>query len=104
MEKRITVLVEAQMARFLEEACQKPPADCGRDETLFDHEVRVGDGVRAVLQVVAPNSPEETAWAQCVLFDDDGYEIGVSEVGDSLLGEWTMEAHGDTYVINVVSA
>lgn len=106
MTRETVMTVATSLASQLENFFLTPPADCGRDEVLFDQEVLFDDGVRAAVQVIAPNSPEdgETAWSQCVLFDKSGRELSVSEPGDSLLGPFHMDYFGDTYIVNVVAA
>ena len=106
MIREITMTVPASHAATLEGFLRTPPADCGRDEVLFDQEAAFSDGVRAVIQVIAPNSPEDgdTAWSQCVLFDPRGREISVSEPGDALIGPFHMDYFDDTYIVNVVAA
>jgi len=105
MIREITMKVPALHAVTLEDFLRSPPSDCGRDEVLFDKEVIFSDGVRAAVQVIAPNSPEDgdTAWSQCVLFNANGKEISVSEPGDALIGPFRMNYFDDTYIVNVVA-
>jgi hypothetical protein len=104
MNFNANITVPTNIASQLEAFCHTPPLDCGRDEILFDQEVTFSDGIRAVVQVVAPNSPEdgETAWTQCVLYDKNGRELSVSEPGESLIGPFHMDYFTDSYTVNVV--
>jgi hypothetical protein len=105
MLRQTTMVIDPALASKMEEFLHVAPLDCGRDEVLFDHEVLFEDGTRGVVQVIAPNSPEDgdTAWSQCVLFDTDGHEMSVSVPCDSLLGAFHMDYFDDTYVVNVTA-
>lgn len=106
MTRETIMTIPASLASKLEDFLRTPPVDCGRDEVLFDQEIVFADGIRAAVQVIAPNSPEdgETAWSQCVLFDQRGREISVSHPGDSLVGPFHMDYFDDTYIVNVMAA
>ncbi len=97
--------VPASLAARIEGFLRSPPLDCGRDEILFDQEVTFSDGIRAAVQVISPNSPEDgdTAWSQCVLFDNRGREISVSQPSESLIGPFHMNYFDDTYIVKVTS-
>lgn len=86
----------------LEELCRGPATGCGRDETVFDREVTFDDGCRMAIQVVAPNEPEtESCWTQGVLFDKGGAEIGLTEPGEGVGGEYRVETEGGFYTVVV---
>lgn len=45
-----------------------------------------------------------TAWSEAVLFDDEGYEVACTEVGDEYLGMWELEdGKGNIYCCEVVA-
>lgn len=82
--------------------CTGPAAGCGRDEVVFDREATFPDGRRMVVQAVAPNEPdEEGAWTQGVLFDSAGIELGFTEPGDRLDGEYSVACDGAVYSVRV---
>jgi uncharacterized protein YbaR (Trm112 family) len=91
--------VASDVIESMELACKIPPglSNVGRDETLFDEEYKFEDGMRMVIQVVASNDPDtESCWTQGVLLDEEGWEHGCTEVGESFKGEYFI---GDYCVI-----
>ena len=98
-----TMQVMASEGRQLEQACREPLTDCGRDETIFDQEVEFVNDTRMAIQVIAAGADSgESAWTQGVIFDEDGEELGCTEVKDTFAGEYCVTVDGDTYVCNVV--
>jgi len=76
------------------------------DEAIFDEGmvVRLDRGYTMMIQVVAPNSPEdEPCWSQAVLLDKDGRELAVTEPSESLRGEWIIGYRTDEYSLIVMS-
>lgn len=93
-----TMILPAATIERLEKLCDGPAVDCGRDETIFDREVKFDDGCRMAIQVVAPNAVEtDSCWAQGVLFDADGNELGYTDVGECVAGEYRVEHDGRVY-------
>lgn len=88
-----TLKLNPLTANYLEGTCKTPPGtDVGRGETLFDEGVWFNDHVEMVIQVVASDNPDvETCWTQGVLFID-GNEAGCTDVGGSVLGDFTVGA------------
>lgn len=96
--------VRSTVANKLELLCRKPDSDCGKGEVLFDREVKFPNGFRMAIQVIASESPAtESAWTQGVLFDQKGNEIGCTDVGESFLGEYTVEDY-TTEVVSILYA
>lgn len=85
-------------ARSLDFICQFACPDVAKDGIEFDREVEFDNGVRMAVQVCGPGDPAaEPCWTQGVLFDPDGSELGCTDVGESFLGEYTIDWNGDTY-------
>ena len=96
MEK--VMFIESDLAEQVNNLLGNPDSDTGRGEVIFDREVVFSDGNRMAVQVVASNEPsEEPCWSQGVLFDSKGNELGCTDVGESLLGEFIV----NDYVTNV---
>jgi hypothetical protein len=103
MKHEKTLLVEKVKALTFEKYCREPSAaDCGRGEIIFDSEVEFDNGYCMVIQVIASESPEdESCWTQGVLFDENGCELGCTDVGETFLGEYCVSDLGDDYVVEV---
>lgn len=86
----------------LESLCDGPAADCGRDEIVFDKEATFPDGRRMAIQVIAPNDLSDGCWTQGVLFDADGNELGATEVGECVAGEYIVDCDEFSYITTVV--
>ena len=97
-----TMIVPNDTLDRLEELCRGPATGCGRDETIFDREVTFDDGCRMAIQVVAPNEPEtESCWTQGVLFSPSGVELGCTEPGDGVGGQYRVETDDGIYTVSV---
>jgi hypothetical protein len=73
-----------------------PDSSVKKDGCEYDDEVVFADGFRMAIQVCSSTQPSiEPCWTQGVLFDPDGFEVGFTEPGESLLGEYTVQ-HQDT--------
>ncbi|MAH32737.1 MAG: hypothetical protein CMG78_12150 [Marinobacter sp.] len=104
MKHTQTLTVDKGLANKLEKLCQEPPGDCGRDEVVFDQEVKFNNRNRMAIQVIASNDPDdEPCWTQGVVFDPMGNELGCTEVGDTFVGEFIVHVDDDEYVTNVVA-
>jgi len=68
----------------------------------FDEEVVFGDRKRMAIQVIAADTDDETGWSQGVLFGAEGHELGVTDVRDFFLGEFTVADEGTNYTVKVV--
>ena len=90
---------EAERYRQL---CSSPDASVGRGEVIFDREHKFTNGLRMAIQVIGSAEPEdEPCWTQGVLYDIDGSELGCTDVGESLLGDFTVEHNGTEYTVTV---
>ncbi|MGO8748715.1 MAG: hypothetical protein ACLQNE_22320 [Thermoguttaceae bacterium] len=100
-----TISVPIDEVARLERFCRVPPGrkNCnGRDVPLFDQEYTFPNGVRMAIQVCPSTDPDiDPCWTQGVLFDHHGFELGCTEVGLSLLGEYHVPDGDDTYVVEV---
>lgn len=80
------------------EKCMKMHADS--DNVLFDKEYKFDDGVRLAIRICSSrsfyNDPYQT-WTEGVLFSSDGAELAVSDVGDSVYGEYLFFIDNDEY-------
>ena len=64
--------------------------DCGRTEKVLTLTYTLAEPLDWQIDLNVYNAPEEDGgpWVDPVLFDSGGYEACVSEVGDSLFGEY----------------
>ena len=97
--------VEKRMAKRLERFCEEPPGreNCaGKDVSLFDEEYVFPNGNRMAIQVCPSTDPdEESCWTQGVVFAPNGEEIGCTDCGESLLGEFSVFVDEDEYTVDV---
>lgn len=97
-----TIALTADTLGKYEALCRGPATGCGRDECIFEESVPIGDGLAMAIQVIAPSEPDSAGcWTQGVLFDGDGAELGCTEPGESLAGEYCIECDGDSYTVRV---
>lgn len=99
--KRKTLIVDQAQLDALNELCEFD-GEGGGCEVYFDNEVVFDDGCRMAIQVCASSSDTHEefpppAWTQGVLFSPEGSELGCTEVGDSLDGEYQV----DNYIVLV---
>ena len=96
-------VVRIQTALLRDVAAANAHADRDPAGRSFDMEVRFPDGTFMVIQVCSPDEPDEPYWAQGVLYDEHGNEMGCTDVTDTLLGEFSIRDNDRTYTVNVVS-
>jgi len=53
------------------------------------------------IQVITSEEPDEPAWTQGVLFDENGNELGCTGAGESFIGEYVVWNQKDEYLVNV---
>lgn len=70
-----------------------------RDMPIFDEEVIFSDGKRMAIQVCPADG--ECCWTQGVLFDEDGEELGCTEVQENLDSPFIVDCNEIQYVVNV---
>lgn len=84
--------------RNLIDRCMK--IEDSSDEVLFDKEYKFDDGVRLALRICSSrtfyNDPSNI-WTEGILFNRFGEEIGLTDVGDSVYGEYLFFVDGDEY-------
>lgn len=71
------------------EKCMKMHGDS--DDVLFDKEYKFDDGVRLALRICSSRAFYDDpyqVWTEGVLFNSFGEELAVSDVGDSVYGEY----------------
>lgn len=82
----------------LVEKCMKMHANS--DDVLFDKEYKFDDGVRLAVRICSSrafyNDPYQV-WTEAILFNSSGEELAVSDVGDSVFGEYLFFIGGDEY-------
>lgn len=87
------IVVSRQVASLMSQYCNEP-SDVPKNSVPFDYEVEFKDGCRMAIQVCAPLRPlVESCWTQGVLFDKKGNELGCTDVGESLLGEYQVSGY-----------
>jgi hypothetical protein len=96
--------VTHRLVRELELALSKPITSNGKGEVIFDNEVVFPNGFRMAIQVIAAETKGDTAWTQGVLFDENGNELGNTDVGESFLGEYCVYYEGAEYTVNVLDS
>lgn len=101
-EERVLMIVGARTYDEMSRLCNEPDGSVERDRAIYDTTVRFNDNIRMVIQVVSTTQPaEESCWTQGVLFDADGNEIGMTDVGESFGGEYCITHDGVNYVVEV---
>lgn len=89
----------------LEDICERVRGDVRKNGIEFDKEVVFDDGNRMAIQVCGPGDPKsEPCWTQGVMFDADGNELGCTDPGESLAGEYSVTVGENEYVVNVCQA
>jgi hypothetical protein len=83
--------------------CKVPAGTAARGEVIFDRESVFDNGYRMAIQVVVPyDTDDEPCWSQGVLFDKDGNELGCTDVGDQLSGDYVVWHGDDRYAVSVI--
>ena len=85
-----------QVSTWMEEC--KQVEDAGRDELLYGGTFDFGDGLEVDVSVY---NSEDGPWSEAVMFQD-GHEVAMSEVGESLDGEYVFTFEDNEYVVDVV--
>jgi hypothetical protein len=99
-----TLIVDQSKYNYLEDLCSTPHSDIEKDKVIYDNEYQFPNHYRMVVQVVSPLSPaEESCWTQGVLFDENGNELGSTDVGESFGGEYCVSYEGEDYLVMVKS-
>jgi hypothetical protein len=94
-------LPEDELTR-LDKLCEEPDDDVPKDCAIFDKEVAFPDNKRVAIQVVSSTQPrEEPCWTQGVLFSPEGHELGCTDVGETLSGEYILSDSGIDYTVVV---
>jgi len=98
-----TIRVEKDRLTEFDRLCAEPAGDTGEGEVIFDEEFTFADGNRMAVQVVASLSPStEPCWTQGVIFAPDGTELGCTDCGETLSGEFCVTIEDTDYVVNVL--
>ena len=105
-----TIEIPQSEVKYLTKLLQEEPKDesecLGEDETI-SYTAHFADGNEMDVKVCGVQYREgegetNTAWSEAVLFNSNGCEIGCSDAGDDLLGDWEMEHNGILYRATVV--
>ena len=88
--------------------CEEHDGSLGKYEVPFDEEYDFGNGLVMAIQVCS--GEDDPAWTQGVLFhkviDESGeiglIEVGCTEVGERLDGEYNVDFEGNVYTVVVV--
>lgn len=70
----------------------------GEDNTII-YTVRFPDGKE--MDVKCCGCQDDPSWTEAVLFDDQGYQIAYTDVGEVFDGQWELEADGVRYIVDV---
>lgn len=96
------IVVSQSQFNYFEDLCRTPHADIEKDKAIYDNEYQFPNHYRMAIQVISPLSPaEESCWTQGVLFDENGNELGCTEVGESFGGEYCVSYNGYDYVVTI---
>ena len=95
------MFVEGAIADEMERICREWDSTIKSDGTEFDREFVFENGMRMAIQVCPSATKGESCWTQGVLFTPDGTEVGCTDVGESFLGEYTIDYLKDTYEVVV---
>lgn len=76
---------------------EKPISEAGRCEVVTTYTAKFGDGIEADIKVC---NSESSPYIDAVLFED-GFEIGLLDVSDVLLGEYIFIVDDNTYTVLV---
>lgn len=97
-----TLYVDADTARVCDDILNRPAEERLSGRTMFDKSVRFSDNCQMDIQVIGPEDVGETGWCQGVLFDESGMELGHTDVGESFLGDYTVQTSAGVYTCKVV--
>ena len=107
---KAVIVVPTAAARKINYLLAHEPADesecMGEDETLVY--TAVFDDNRQVdikLCGVQYDEDNETnvPWTEAVLFDEKGFELCCTDVGEDFYGSWELEYNGETYKVEVIA-
>lgn len=101
-KQMVQMWVDHRSVKKIEQALSQPIHSKG--EVIFDNEIVFPNGFRMAIQVIAAEKKGETAWTQGVLFDEDGNELGCTEVGDYFLSDYTVFYDKTEYTVNVLDS
>lgn len=102
IEHTQTLLVTSEEADSYTKACSEAAGAEPKDKAIFDREVTFPNGLRIAIQVVTTENPEkEPCWTQAVAFDQVGNEVGLTDVNDVFLGDYSIEIDGEKYTVIV---
>lgn len=94
--------VDNDTAEKMERLCIKPDGNISHKENPFDEEYVFPDGCRMAIQVCScHDTAKDPCWTQGVLFTEDGFEVGCTDVGDSFLGEYIVYYNHNEYQVMV---
>ena len=68
---------------------------------LYDKEIKFPDGNRMSIQVIPTENG--TAYAQAMLFNPEGEQLGYTVPWFELDGKWNIEYNGNTYITDVIT-
>lgn len=98
-----TITVERDEAEVIESCLRSGGCipDSSYNDLVFVRTAKFPNGYEMDIKVV--NAPEEDggAWTEGVLFDQRGYELGCTDVLDTLLGEFTVWLDDVEYIVKV---
>ena len=102
--------VDYQTCEQLDAVCRETGNELlGKDEKVFDREVVFENRMRMEIHVIASDQkgsdsgPREPCWAQGVLYDPGGTELGCTDVGGVFPAEFCVYLGIDAYTCNVIS-
>lgn len=97
MRHDLEIVIDEENKNLIDR-CMKVEPD--NDEVLFDKEYKFDDGVRLALRICSSRSfydePYQT-WTEGILFSPEGSEIGLTDVGDNVYGEYLFFVDNDEY-------
>jgi hypothetical protein len=101
--RRYLMVIPRDIATEMDRICREADPNVSRESLAFNREHVFDNGLRMAIQVCPTPYPSEPRWSQGVLFDQEGFELAVTEVHDRLTGEFTVEYDEDVYTVEVVA-
>lgn len=104
-----TITITKELAEAIRHILEDEPAnedECfGSKEPAITVTARFEDGKEMDVKCCGVDYEESgynTGWTEAVLFDENGCELGCTDVEDEFLGDWELEHGDDEYVIHVI--
>lgn len=107
---RESMVISKKEADFIKQAMEVAPQDendmiMGEDDTI-SNTIKFSNGYEMDIKCCGVRFEEDscnTAWAEAVLFDENGCQVAYSDVEDEYFGEWKLEDDNGTIYVGEIS-